>query len=114
MSIPQLTTREVTIAINQSLSSAVDLEGAVIDGVLMPAAWTAATISFEGSMDNVTFHEIGDGTSEVSLVAAGGWIIVIPPGKLHGAGRYLKVRSGTSTVPVNQTTARTLTLLSRF
>ena len=114
MSKPQLTSHECTIDINTSLSSSIFLDGGVVDGILMPAAWTAATISFEGSMDNVNFFEVGDGTAEISLTADAGWIIVIPPHKLNGAGRYIKIRSGTSAVPVNQNAERTMTVLKRF
>ena len=111
---PRLNPHEVTILTNASLSDAVDLEGGLLEGVLMSAVWTAATISFEGSLDNVNFYEIGDGTAEISLVAAAGWLIVIPPGVLDGCGRYLKIRSGTSIAPVVQLLAdRALTLLAR-
>ncbi len=116
MSLPQLVAEECIILINESLSSSVDLDGGVVDAIMMPAAgWNAATISFEGSMDNINWFEIGDGTAEVSLVADAGWIVLIPPHKLDGAGRYLKIRSGTSVVPVAQAGAeRTLTVLKRF
>ena len=114
MSKPMLVGHEVTILTNESLSDAVDLGGGLLEGVLMPAVWTAATISFEGSMDNANFYEIGDGTAEISLVADAGWFISIPAGILNGAGRYLKIRSGTSVVPVVQLLAdRVLTVLVR-
>lgn len=112
--MPRLTEHEVTILTNASLSDALDLEGGRLEGIIMPAVWTAAGISFEGSMDNVNFYEVGDGTAEVTYVADAGWLIVIPPGELYGAGRYLKIRSGTSVVPVAQLLAdRVLTLLVR-
>jgi len=114
MTHPQITAHECTIAINGSLSTSVDLEGARLVGVLMPAVWTPATISFEGSDDDTSFFEVGDGTAEISLVADAGWIISIPRGTLDGVGRYVKIRSGTSIAPVAQLVAiRTITLLVR-
>ena len=114
MSQPKLVAHEVTILTDASLSDAVDLDGGKLEGVIMSAVWTAAGISFEGSYDNVTFYEVGDGTAEVTYVADAGWLIAIPAGVLDGAGRYLKIRSGTSVAPVVQLLAdRVLTLLVR-
>ena len=114
MSQPKLVAHEVTILTDASLSDAVDLDGGTLEGVIMSAVWTAAGISFEGSYDNVTFYEVGDGTAEITYVADAGWLIAIPEGVLDGAGRYLKIRSGTSVVPVLQLLAdRVLTLLIR-
>ena len=115
MMAPRLNPHNVTILTDASLSDALDLEGGVLEGVLMSAVWTAATISFEGSMDNVNFYEVGDGTAEISLVAGAGWLVSIPAGILNGAGRYLKIRSGTSVAPVVQLLAdRVLTLMVRI
>ena len=113
MSKPMLAEHDVVIANGESLSTALDLDGGVLEGFIMPAAWTAATVSFEGSMDDTTYYECGDGTAEVSLVADAGWLISIGAGTIHGLGRYVKVRSGTSVLPVNQGAARTITLLVR-
>ena len=112
--MPQHVGHEVTILTDASLSDSFDLKGAILEGIVMPALWTAAGISFEGSMDDVTFYEIGDGTAEITLVAGAGWLISIPRGILDGAGRYIKIRSGTSAAPVVQLLAdRVLTLLVR-
>ena len=110
---PRLNPHEITILDTASLSDALDLRGGILQGILMPAVWTAATVSFEGSMDNVSFYEMGDGTAEVSLVAGAGWIVSIPDGVLNGLGRYLKIVSGTSVAPVAQGGDRVLTLLVR-
>ena len=110
---PQITELECTILINTSISDSVDLEGARLVGILMPAVWDAATVSFEGSDDDSSFFEVGDGTAEISLTAAGGWIVAIPRGTLDGVGKFVKIRSGTSVAPVNQTAERTVTLLVR-
>ena len=113
MSKPMLAEHDVIIANGESLSATLDLDGGVLEGFVMPAAWTAATVSFEGSMDDVTYYECGDGTAEVSLVADTGWLISIGAGTINGLGRYVRVRSGTSAIPVNQGAARTITLLVR-
>ena len=113
MTYPQLEEKECTILINASISDSVDLKGGRLCGILMPAAWTAATVSFEGSDDDSSFFEVGDGTAEISLTAAAGWIISIPDGTLDGCGKYVKIRSGTSVAPVNQLAERTVALLVR-
>jgi len=96
-----------------SLSDSVDLRGKHIVGVGGPAGWTAAGISFEGSMDDANFYEVGNGAAEITLVFAAGWFVSIPPGTLEGAGRYIKLRSGTSAVPVNQGDDRVITVWIR-
>ena len=114
MSKVKLVSHAATIATNGSLSTSVDLNGGVLEGVVMSAVWTAASISFEGSMDDTTFYEVGNGAAEITYVAAAGWVIAIPAGVLNGAGRYIKIRSGTSIAPVNQLLAdRVLGLLVR-
>lgn len=100
------------------LSAAVGLGGKTLVGIVIPAAWLTAGISFQASGDGgVTFGELLDETATaraISSVAGGAYtVIAVDPTKWRGINE-IKVRSGTSATPVNQTGAPTLLLLIRF
>lgn len=106
--------KTVTIAGGASLSAAVDLGDRRIMGIVMPASWTAAGITFQVSTDGSSYSNLYDGSGvEVSLsvdanraVALGAdtWTLLAP-------WRYIKLRSGTATTPVSQAADRTITLV---
>lgn len=108
------TTKTAVIAESGSLSGEVDLEGYSISHIVMPAAWTAANITFAVSTTTGgTFVPLYDesGSEVTSVVAASGaYAQDANAGKLFGI-RYIKLRSGTNASAVTQTAARTLTLL---
>jgi hypothetical protein len=82
--------------------------------ILMPAAWTAADLTFQASNDNTTFYEmVNTAGNNVTVTgpAADEWI-AIDPADFVGV-EYLKVRSGTVGAAVAQGAARVLTLLTR-
>jgi hypothetical protein len=106
-------TPPVTIALNGSLSGAVRLAGMLLVGLVMPAAWDAANLTFQGSIDNVTFNNVYDdaGTEKTAVAAASRHLLIVAA---DFAGiEWLKVRSGTAGTPVVQTAARTITLVVR-
>lgn len=109
----QFTATSVTISNGTSLSGAVDLGFNRLFAIQMPAAWSAAGLTFQGSSDGVTYANLYDDTgTEVSwTVAASTYVVVSAPAKMQGI-RYLKIRSGTSGVPVNQAGDRILTVIS--
>ena len=79
----------------------------------MPAGWDAATLTFQASTDGVNWLEIyGTGTQAIAVSVAAGQVIAIDPTAWRGLN-YIKVRSGTSSVPVNQTADRILGLVVR-
>lgn len=102
-----------TIAINTALSDAVDLGGLGAIRLVMPALWTAAALTFQTSLDNVTYTDLfkPDGT-EYSLVVAASRSIPLPPSDFAGF-RWMKLRSGVSGTGVNQAAARTLILVTK-
>ena len=102
----------VTIANGASLSSAVDLGGFRPFGFIMPAAWTAADVTFQGGPDTSTLNNLYDDTgTEVSAKAAASQMVVFSqPVKWLGV-QALKVRSGTSGAVVNQGGARNITII---
>jgi hypothetical protein len=115
MSYPELrSTITVTIALGASLSPAADLSEQALLGIVMPAAWTAGDLTFQGSIDGVTYGNMyfAHTDSECVVQAAAARFIQLDPADFS-ALRYIKVRSGTSGTPVNQAAARTITLIVR-
>lgn len=103
------------IASGQSLSGQVNLGGYTLVGIVVPAAWIAAGISFQASADDgATWAELVDSTDTAISVSSitGAAFVAIDPTKWRGV-RSIKVRSGTAAAPVNQTSAVVLTLLTR-
>lgn len=110
-----LHTLTVTIANGQSLSDAADLKGLPLVGVILPAGYDTADLSFQGSMDGSTFANIygRDGT-ELSLTgAAASRYYLLPPSVVPGF-RHVKVRSGLAASPVSQTGDAIITLVVRL
>lgn len=109
-----LTTVAVAIANGTALSDIVDLKGYSLVGIQMPAAWTAADLTFQASADGTTFENLHVDTSdtEYTVQAAASRYIAIPLATTISV-RFLKVRSGTPAVPVNQGADRVLRLIAR-
>jgi hypothetical protein len=102
----------VTIGPGASLSGDINMAGRQPVGVFMPATWTAAAITFQVSPDGVTFYDLNDFAEAEYDIAApvAGEYMQIDPLLFRGA-RYLRVRSGTSGVPVNQGSGRDLLVM---
>jgi hypothetical protein len=101
-----------TIANGASLSDAVDLLKHEVVGLVMPSAWTAASVTFQGSQDGSTYNDLYDsgGTEKSYTVAASRHVLLSAPEDFRGV-RYLKVRSGTAGTPVNQGAERIIKVL---
>lgn len=105
----------VTIANGASLSGAIDTEQTTLGGIAIPAVWTAANITFAVSADGgLTYLPLYDanGAEVTAVVTAASTYIALDPALFAGV-RFVKLRSGTNAVPVNQGTARILTLAGR-
>lgn len=103
-----------TIASGASLSDAITLGGLRLFGVVMPAAWTAANLTFQASFDGgTTYVDVYDYNGlEVVATASTSRLIVLDP-VVFSAIPLLKIRSGTSGTAVNQGAARTLQIVLR-
>lgn len=103
---------KATIAISTSLSPAVDLRGTKLAAIKMPAAWTAAPITFQASADGTNYFDLHDsaGVEIAWTVAANQYVINAVPTEWAGV-RYIKVRSGTSGSPVTQLAAAVITII---
>ena len=94
------------------LSAAVDLrEYGTLIGISMPGTWVAANLTFQTSADGgTTYQNFYDSVgNEYTVTAAASRNIMINAADFLGV-RYLKIRSGTSGTPVNQTASRDLIL----
>lgn len=112
-SLPHIDVETATIANSASLSATVNLASRVLVGVLMPATWTAADLTFQVSLDGSTFVNAYDATgAEVTAVVDASTFVWLSPSIFAGA-KFLKVRSGTSDTPVNQGGARSIELSLR-
>ncbi|MBM3744170.1 MAG: hypothetical protein FJW34_00060 [Acidobacteria bacterium] len=103
-----------TIALGESLSGAVFIGGEFsLIAIEYPAAWDAAGIAFQVSLDGSNWHILRDdaGTELTNTVTAGQFREV--DSSQFKSAIWLKIRSGTSSVPVAQTAARTLILHAR-
>ena len=113
----------VVIANGASLSGPVDIGSYSLVGLLTPAAWTAADITFAaavtpGLTDNLapadlTYYPIFDAAgTELAITngSATSRFYALAPGAFEGT-RFLKVRSGTVGAAVNQGAARAIGLV---
>jgi hypothetical protein len=106
----------VTILNSTSLSTAsVDLCHEQLVGIIMPAAWDAAALTFQGSIDGSTWGEVRSAGAAFTVASADAIAsaLVLLDSHVTPAIRFLKVRSGTSGAAVNQTADRVITLLTR-
>ena len=109
----QFTYLTATIANGVALAGAVELGGSALVGIQMPAAWTAANLTAQISVDGTTYQDMYDDEgNEVTITAAASRFIQLIPSEWAGV-HYIKLRSGTTGTPVNQGAARTLTLVVR-
>lgn len=100
-----------TILSGASLSAAVYLGSGTLSKIIMPATWTAANLTFQTSDDGTTYSNLYDASgTEYVVTAAASRAIIVPVSEFQGF-RYMKVRSGTAGVPVNQGADRVLTLI---
>lgn len=97
-----------TIPNGQALSNPIDLSDYALAALIMPAAWTAASITFAAcETQNGTYKPVyGDDGTEVTISSANvaaDRVIVNKAVLEQLAGlRWVKVRSGTSGAPTNQ------------
>lgn len=102
----------VSIAAGQSLSDAVDLGPFALVAIETDANWTMAAISFQWSSDGTTWVDpvnVAGVPVETASVAASKAVLLDPAD--FASFRWLKVRSGTASSPVAQSSDTTLTLV---
>ena len=110
--LPRLRSFTATIAVDESLSDAVDLAGYVLAAIAMPSSWTAADLTLQAGDNSNAYRDVYDaGDAEVTIQAAASRYILIEEVVARGI-QLIKVRSGTTGSPVTQAAARTIYLLA--
>jgi hypothetical protein len=103
------------IAINGSVSGAVDILGLMLLGCKMPAAWTAASLTFQGSVDGGESYQslYDEDGSEIAWTGATVDRILFQAGAqpIIAGLTHLKVRSGVAALPVAQAAAASIVLI---
>lgn len=104
---------DATIPSGQPVSEWIDLGQFRICGMVMPAAWDAAVVTFDVSVDfGVTACPLFDeNNAELTITVAAGRAHKLPPAAFLGWTR-VRLRSGTSASPVNQTANRVVNLVA--
>jgi len=116
MSIQNRQLLTATIASGASFSNTIDLSFHVLVGFVTPAAWTTAAIDIEVSIDGVNFFT---NTYDSSGITTGIYLTpVVSSGYSVDAlalipYNFVRFRSGTTAVPVNQAAARTISVITR-
>jgi hypothetical protein len=104
---------DTTIPSGQSLSGTVALLGRALVGIYMPAAWTTATITYQGSRDGSTWLNVYTSAgAEMNHTVDADRYVPLDVNDWVGL-IYLRIRSGTSSVTVNQSADRVLYLAVR-
>ena len=110
------TAEDATIESGASLSGALNLGGRSLVGLKMPAAWTAASLTFEVSQEDADYVPLYWNGAEYTIEAAGGADaglgVSLEPAAFAG-WNYVKIRSGTAGTPVNQGAQRVIKAISR-
>ncbi len=103
-----------TIASGASLSGTINVGGLRLFAITMPSAWTAAGVSFQVSSDEgATWANLYDASgNELVSTADAGRCIALDPVPFSFA-QYLRLRSGTASAPVAQSSDRVLQLEPR-
>jgi hypothetical protein len=108
-----ITSVSTTIPNGTALSGAVKLGGATLLGIEMPAAWTAADLTFQHSVDGTNFFDMYDAAGvEIKITAIVSHYAILSVLAWQGV-IYLKVRSGVGATPVNQGADRILKLVCK-
>jgi len=99
-----------------SLSNSVNLGGLRLFGFIMPSGWDAALLTVLVSFDNgatyVMMESLYDGSELTYTVNASGYF-PLPNPQVFAAVTNIKLQSGPSASPVNQTADRSIQLVLR-
>lgn len=102
-----------TIPAAASLSGALQVGAGVPVTILTPAAWTAAVLTFQISIDGSTWYDLVDATdTEVQMTVPTGKAKQMDAPAFSGVS-YLRLRSGTSATPVAQAAERQFLIIAR-
>lgn len=102
------------ILAGQSLSELINCDGYQVKRIILPDGWTAAPLTFQVSPDGVNFHDLHHIQSTSGAFVA--YELIIPtvtpgaalamPANTGEMMSWIRLRSGTATVPIIQTADR--------
>ena len=102
-----LKTGWITIGASQNASSVLELLTETLVGIYMPSAWDPADLAFAASHDGTTFSEMYEFGAPVTAQAGAGQYVPVDLAKFVGVA-YLKIRSESGGVAINQSSERVL------
>jgi hypothetical protein len=104
----------LTIASGAALTEELNTLGAVPVAIKTPATWTTAALTFQGcEVSGGTYCDTyDDAGTEYNVAASTSRYILLNPAAF-ASFQFIKVRSGTTSVPVNQGGARTVIVVLR-
>ena len=97
----------ITIAASQNESSVLVLLTETLVGMYMPSPWDPADLAFAASQDGIAFSDMHEFGTPVTAQAEAGQYVPFDFAKFVGVA-YLKIRSESGGVAVNQTSERVL------
>jgi hypothetical protein len=102
--------RTAQINASGSLTAGIDMDRTVLSGIILPATFDAADLTFQASADGTTYVDLFDGTAERTLTTAGalGKAVHLDSSQWL-PWRWLKIRSGPAGAPVAQAATRVFT-----
>jgi len=100
-----ISTIVATIPSRGSITAGIAITGPVV-GLITPAAWTPAVVTVQASADGTNFYDLYDGMTakELSFNIKTNSYVAIGQSRLLGC-TSIKLRSGTSALPVMQNLA---------
>ena len=103
----------LTIPAGASASAALDLGADTLIGLVAPAAWTAAALTFEaGFDDDATFVPLYKSNGAIYALSVTAGTLIQPATPLDFLPLHrLRLRSGTASAPVVQAADRTFLLI---
>jgi hypothetical protein len=99
--------RPAAFAARGTMSAIVDLTGATaIVGLVMPATWTPALVTIQGSPDGTIFYDLHDGVpgTELAFNVSVNSMVMLNPDRMRCC-KAVKLRSGTAAAPIMQSAA---------
>lgn len=103
--------KTATIPAGSSLSDAFQLSSSeTLTALEIPDVWTSASLTFQAGLNTPKNVITNTGEYTISGVVAGSFISIDL--SVFVGARYIKIRSGTSGVPVNQASVRTITVIT--
>src|SRR5687767_1268794 len=112
INMPSANKNIVTITSGESLSTALNIRGIIITGVMVDG-WTSADMTFKGSIDGTNYYPVlsQDGSEIVVTPVVNCWNSFEDYVALSQFN-YIKIQSGTRSVATTQGSNRTITIIT--